>query len=102
MKLIETFMVGPRHAGHSREIYVGHGMEMWHELIIPMNPFVPMTQRTELFVAALPSEAPVDAAFCGMQDKTYGDGQHPVIRWEGTNCLERAMAYIDTIKTVAA
>lgn len=89
--------VGPYSAGHTRDVYAGCGVEIWHETIVPWNPLRLMldgiTEKAYLFPGSLPRRKPKGATFCGMQDAYYSDGKIAMIIWEGKFALDQATAW---------
>ena len=101
MKLLESIQCGPRWAGHVRDIYAGAGVELWHETRNPPTIFGKWHETAQITLAALPATPPPGAIFCGMESSLYGDSEFPVIRWEGRECLDSALAFIEQMNTAA-
>lgn len=100
MRHVETMQVGPRHAGHTRSIYAGRGLEMWHETMRPWNPLQSTIERVELFVGELPDVAPSDAEFCGTSPAYYGDHDAASIIWTGRDAYAKALIWIRRNRSV--
>lgn len=90
LRLIATLPIGPRHAGHSRTIYGGDGLELWHELRVPWNPFREMEERVFIYPGELPTVPPAGCSDCAMVPPFYGEGLVPQITFDGSDALERA------------
>ena len=97
MRLIDTLMVGPKSTGHTRQIYAGHDVELWHETIIPWNIFrlvaEGITDRVYVYPRKLPSKRPAGCKRCAMEEAYYSDGKIPVITWEGGKAFDKAVAW---------
>lgn len=94
MKLIESLQVGRRCDNHTRAIYGGRGLELWHEVAVPWNIFTPIMERADLYPGTLPNVKPEGATMCEMVPPFYGQGDVAVIRWEGPDALLQAFLYI--------
>lgn len=99
LKLIEGgLQVGPRHCGHTRDIYTAHGVEVWHEVSIPWNPLRlvmdGLYEAAFVYPARLPESTPAGAASCGMVEPYYGTSPIAEIVWRGPNSLDRAVQWI--------
>lgn len=99
LRLIETFQVGPSHAGHTRTVYAGAGMEVWEEIRAPLHfgaymlGMFPKNTLT-VFLDSLPDEPPEGCTHCGPTPRIYGEGTIPQIEWHGRGALEKGWDWL--------
>lgn len=99
LRAIETFQVGPSHAGHSRTVYAGAGMEVWEEIRAPLHLGAYMLGRfpsdtITVFLQEVPETRPEGSVTCGREPVMYGDGTVPQVVWHGRDALRQGWAWL--------
>lgn len=106
LRLIDTFQVGADHAGHTRTVYAGAGMEVWEEIRAPLHFGAYMLGRfpkdtMTVFLAETPEVRPEGCSHCGPAPLIYGDGTVPQVEWHGRDALSQGWAWLRSLGVVA-